>query len=102
MARPEGSKNTPKTTEYYLKKLKEAADAEGIEFDHILKPKPTPNPDENNENEAAQAAELRGRFLKLEIELESDEADTWECGNCGETMGTAMPKCPSCGTNLNW
>ncbi|MAF36576.1 hypothetical protein CL622_05670 [archaeon] len=109
MVRTKGAEGKPKTTEYFIKKLQESAAKEGLELTVEMKDKVV-TAAENTAQQAGQSVEeiaaagkaARERFHKLELELDNDEIDTYECGNCHTEMGSKLSKCPECGAGLNW
>ncbi len=112
MGRPAGSGNKQKSVADVLKMLKAAAEKEGVEFNEenirrALESDTAAEPvgDTPEAKAAAEkiAAAKAKKFADLNISLDdTEEADTYKCGNCDAIMASAMAKCPSCGTSLNW
>ncbi|MAH49528.1 hypothetical protein CMI37_27145 [Candidatus Pacearchaeota archaeon] len=103
MVRTTGSKNKPKTTASLLRQLSEAAQREGLE----LKPpdliaKNTPPASSPTPTTDPPASGLAERAETLELKLDREEQDIYECGNCGASLGAAIPTCSECGRGLSW
>ena len=107
--RTPGAKGKPKNTEQLLEMLKDAAEREGLEFTHTLTDKLVTKAEQEAEKLGLTAEQIkasgeaaRAKFSKLELDLDDDEVDTYECGNCGASMGAKLAKCPECEATLNW
>ena len=104
MVRLEGSKNKPKSLKDLANRLEKVANEQGITFTYTIgdTKNVAEKPDESAEEAAEKAGVSREAFSKLELELDSAEKDSFECGNCGANMGSKLDKCPDCRAQLSW
>ena len=100
--RPLGAKNKPKKVSELLTSLEQAAEREGLIFSHSMVEKLLQKEGAIEVNAADKKVVDANNFLNLEIELDEDEVDTYQCGNCDEYMGEKLSACPACGANLSW
>jgi len=52
---------------------------------------------------AAKKARGTEKVLNEELKIEvPPEPETYECGNCHNSLESMLPVCPYCGTGLEW
>ena len=99
MTRQSGSKNKPKNYGDVLVLLQKVAAENGITITPDMKEKLEGL---SPEEQRVQIDAALGKFASLELELEEQEVDSYQCGSCNAMLAAPLTKCPECGAELSW